>query len=45
MQEIVINVNENNDKIIALVENGKLIEKQTRTYDLYNYGFMEVGCV
>lgn len=27
------------------VKNGKLIEKQTRTYDLYNYGFMEVGCV
>ena len=27
------------------VKNGQLIEKQTRTYDLYNYGFMEVGCV
>lgn len=27
------------------VKNGKLIKKQTRTYDLYNYGFMEVGCI
>ena len=33
MQEIVINVNENNDKIIALVENGKLIEKYEELND------------
>ena len=33
MQEIVINVNENNDKVIALVENGKLIEKYEELND------------
>lgn len=27
MQEIIINVNENKDKIVALVENGKMVEK------------------
>ena len=27
MQEIVINVNKQNDKIVGLVENGKLVEK------------------
>ena len=33
MQEILINVNENNDKIVALVENGKLIEKYEELND------------
>lgn len=31
MQEIIVNVNENGNKIVALVENGKMIEKYEET--------------